>query len=95
MKPQILVDELVSLGIYTTSNEPAQNQDSMTTIGAYEKIVKVEDNGLTDDDIKLILSAKQTSYLRKIAFMITILAVLIIIGACYWAYVFFKIKAMF
>lgn len=95
MKSQVLVDELVGLGIYTTSNEVSQNQDGMTTIGAYEKLVKVEDNGLTDDDIKLILSAKQTSYLRKIASMITILVVITIIGACYWAYMFFKIKAMF
>lgn len=98
MKSQALVDELIDLGIYDVvdyDNEYEQNQEFMTTTDSNNKIRKVEDYEITDEEIKLLLSAKQTKYLKKIASMITILVVLTIIGACYWAYLFFKIKTMF
>lgn len=98
MKPQVLVDELVDLGIYRVTdydNEYEENQGYMTYTDSNEKIRKVEDNNITDEEIKILLSAKQTKYLRKIASMITILVVITILGACYWAYLFFKIKTMF
>ena len=98
MKPQILVDELIDLGIYRVTdydNEYEADKGFMTYVDSDEKIRKVEDNNITDDEIKIIISAKQTKYLRKIASMITILVVITILGACYWAYLFFKIKAIF
>jgi hypothetical protein len=98
MKPQALIDELVDLGIYRVSdydNEYEANQEFMTYTDSNEKIRKVEDSNITDEEIKLLLSAKQTKHLRKIASMITILVVITILGACYWAYLFFKIKTMF
>jgi len=98
MKNQALVDELIDLGIYRVDdydNEYEANQKFMTYTDSNEKIRKVEDDNISNEEIKLLLSAKQTKYLKKIASMITILVALTIIGACYWAYMFFKIKVMF
>jgi hypothetical protein len=98
MKNQPLVDELIELGIYDVvdyDNEYEQNQEFMTTTDSNNKIRKVEDNKISDEEIKLLLSAKQTRYLKRIASMVTILAVVTILGACYWAYMYFKIKSMF
>lgn len=98
MKNQLVVDELIELGVYKITdydNEYTTNQEFMTATDGNDKIRKVEDSNLSDDEIKLLISAKQTKYLKRIASMITLIAVLTIIGACYWAFMFFKIKAMF
>lgn len=98
MKNQLVVDELIELDIYKITDydkEYEPNQEFMTVADGNDKIRKVEDNNLSDDEIKLLISAKQTKYLKRIASMITLLAVLTIIGACYWAFMFLKIKSMF
>ena len=98
MKNQALIDELVGAGIYSvdyTKVIPAPTENEMAVIDNDHNYRKVEDNGITDEELKLLLAAKQISYLRKIALMVTIIAVLMIIGACYWAFMYFKIKSMF
>lgn len=94
----MLIDELIDLGIYEVvdyDNEYEQNQEFMTTTDSINKIRKVEDNEISDEEIKFLLSAKQTKYLKRIASMVTILAVVTIFGACCWAFMYFKIKSMF
>ena len=98
MKNQMLIDELIDLGIYEVvdyDNEYEQNQEFMTTTDSINKIRKVEDNEISDEEIKFLLSAKQTKYLKRITSMVTILAAVTIFGACYWAFMYFKIKSMF
>jgi len=95
MKNQALVDELIELGIYDVVDYDNENQEFMTTTDSNNKIRKVEDNEISDEEIKLLLSAKQTRYLKRIASMVTILAAITILGACYWAYMYFKIKSIF
>ena len=98
MKPQKLINELVALNIYHVDdydNEYDTNQDFMTYADSSKKIRKVEDDGILDEEIKLLLYARQTKYLRRISFAVTISTVLTIMAVCYFVYMYFKIQSMF
>jgi hypothetical protein len=97
MKNQKLVDELVNAGIYSVDylSECSSSEDIMTTKVGENIYKKVDDNNLSDDEIKLLLSLKQTSYLKSIKLMITFFTALTVIGICLFLYLFFKVNSLF
>jgi len=93
----MLVDELVELGAYGVDYDSIcdDKEGNMTITDSNRNLRKVVDKGLTDDELMLLLAAKQTTYLRSIKSMITFFTVLTVISVCFCLYVGFKINSIF
>ena len=82
MKNQAVIDELTGLGIYSVdyTQECNPSDNNMTIVDNDKSYRKVDDNGLSEDDLNLLLAAKQASYLRSIKWIATFYAILTSIG---------------
>lgn len=94
MKNRILVEELLKLDIYQISydNNEQIYENDIVICDSNNVIRKVITNNIEDDEIKLILQAKQTSFLKSIKSMLTFFTVLTAIGII--IYVFYLLMLM-
>lgn len=94
MKNNILVEELLKLGIYQVSydNDEQICENDIVVCDSNNVIRKVITNNIEDDEIKLILQAKQTSFLKSIKSMLSFFTVLTAIGIT--IYVFYLLMPM-
>ncbi|WP_310603587.1 hypothetical protein [Anaerosporobacter sp.] len=82
MKNSILVKELLKLDIYQISydNNEQIYENDIVIRDQNNVIRKVITNNIEDDEIRLILQAKQTSFLKSIKSMLSFFTVLTAIG---------------
>lgn len=94
MKNSILVEELLKLNIYQISYDDNEQiyENDIVIRDSNNVIRKVITNNIENDEIKLILQAKQTSYIKSIKSMLTFFTVLTAIGII--IYVFYLLILM-
>lgn len=82
MKNRKLARMLVDLDYYSIVYDEQPTDEDMTILNDNKIPRKVTDNGISDNDLALMLQAEQTLHLKSIKRMMIFFVILAIIGLC-------------
>lgn len=90
MKKVDINKQIVKLGIYDSEISDTEIMNSDFCYKGYSgKTIVINNNELTEEDVKLSLLAEQTRYLKSIRAIMIFFTVLTIAGFFWWLYVAF------
>ena len=89
MKTNInIIKKMAKLGILDTEPVKSRKEDDIIIINDIDKERKVILDGITDEDLPMLISLKQFEVLKSIKSMVKFLVGSVVVGALIWLFFF-------